>query len=178
MANYISLIIMGIALSMDAFSLSLSLGTLNIKIKDIISFSISTALFHFFLPILGLLIGEKANLILNFNTHKILGIILLILSIKLIYDIKNDETQNISLNIIGYIFFAMLVSIDSFTTGLGLPAITNSLLTASIIFSMLSGTFTFLGCILCKKATEKYGKIANYLGLLLLLALSFIYLCK
>lgn len=178
MINYISIILMGIALSMDAFSLSLSLGTLNMQKKDIISFSLTTSIFHFILPIIGLLLGEKAHLIFNFNSHKILGLILLILSIKIIYDMKKDESQSFSLNIFGYIFFAMLVSIDSFTTGIGLTALTNNLLTAAITFSILSGSFTLLGCILSKKATEKYGKIANYLGLMILLSLSIIYLCK
>ena len=50
-----------IGLSMDAFSLAIAYGTNNIEKKKILILSISVGLFHFFMPVLGSLIGQKIN---------------------------------------------------------------------------------------------------------------------
>ncbi len=178
MSNFFPILFVGIALSMDAFSLSLTFGTLNITKKNIFFFSITTALFHFFLPLLGLALGTKALSTLPINPNDLLGIILLILGIKIIYDMLSKEEPTFSLNIFGYLLFAILVSFDSFTTGIGLPAITTNFLLSSTTFSLTSGFFTSLGCIISKKVSSKLGKKANYLGLTILIILGLYYLCK
>ena len=45
----------GIGLSMDAFSLSLSLGTTNPKKSIILKTALIVGLFHFIMPLLGLI---------------------------------------------------------------------------------------------------------------------------
>ena len=56
---YILLIItIAVSLSMDAFSLSLVYGTLNLRKKDIISLSAIVGIYHFFMPLLGNGVGN------------------------------------------------------------------------------------------------------------------------
>ena len=47
-----------VSLSMDAFSLSLAYGTLNLEKKDINNLSLIVGIYHFFMPLLGLFIGN------------------------------------------------------------------------------------------------------------------------
>ena len=52
------LLLIAVGLSMDAFSLALSYGTLELSNTDNIKTSFFVGIFHFFMPILGLLIGN------------------------------------------------------------------------------------------------------------------------
>ena len=52
------IILLAFGLSMDAFSLSLIYGTLNLDKEIEKIMSISVGIFHFFMPILGYKIGE------------------------------------------------------------------------------------------------------------------------
>ena len=58
MQEILSLLLIAIALSMDTFSVSLSLGTANIPIEKGIFLSIAVGIMHFIMPILGMLIGD------------------------------------------------------------------------------------------------------------------------
>ena len=69
--NIFLLLLIGICLSMDTFSLSLSLGTFNIVKKKCILFSCLVAMFHFIMPLLGVILGNSINL----SPSKINGIL-------------------------------------------------------------------------------------------------------
>ena len=54
----ISTIIVGVSLSMDAFSLALAYGTVGLSNKNKIILSIIVGCFHFFMPLMGLIFGN------------------------------------------------------------------------------------------------------------------------
>ena len=56
--NIILIFIIAISLSMDAFSLALAYGTINLNGKEINILSIIVGIYHFFMPIVGMLIGS------------------------------------------------------------------------------------------------------------------------
>ena len=87
-----------------------------------------------------------------------------------------DATAEINLNIIGVIIFALSVSIDSFSVGLGINDITNNYYIASIIFALCSAAFTYLGIIIGKYSSKLIGKYAIILGIFLLLILGIFHL--
>ncbi len=176
MQEIISLILIGIGLSMDTFSISLSIGTLKISKKDINLISIIVGIFHFIMPLLGLIVGKNILELLNINPEYLLSIVLFILSIKLIKDYFNNQSIEIDLSILSIITLAFSVSIDSFTTGIALYTITNNILIATLIFSTLSFIFTYIGLNIGKYASNKIGKYATIIGILLLLFVSFLHL--
>ena len=81
MTQLLSIILIGIALSMDTFSLSLSIGTFNIPSKKAIRLSLIVASMHFFMPLFGMILGDKLLNIFNINSDKLLGIILIIIAV-------------------------------------------------------------------------------------------------
>lgn len=173
----ITLIIIGLSLSIDAFSLSLAYGLLNIPKKTIISTSITVGIFHFIMPILGMLLGNIITDTLNLDSKYILLTILILILIEMIKSLKEENKEH-ELNIINMLIFAFLVSFDSFTLGIGIKYITSNIFLASIIFMILSSLFTFLGFILGKYLTKKATYKIKLIGIILLLGVILYFLCK
>lgn len=173
----ITLIIIGLSLSIDAFSLSLAYGLLNIPKKTIISTSITVGIFHFIMPILGMLLGNIITDTLNLDSKYILLTILILILIEMIKSLKEENKEH-ELNIINMLIFAFLVSFDSFTLGIGIKYITSNIFFASIIFMILSSLFTFLGFILGKYLTKKATYKIKLIGIILLLGVILYFLCK
>lgn len=173
----ITLIIIGLSLSIDAFSLSLAYGLLNIPKKTIISTSITVGIFHFIMPILGMLLGNIITDTLNLDSKYILLTILILILIEMIKSLKEENKEH-ELNIINMLIFAFLVSFDSFTLGIGIKYITSNIFFASIIFMILSSLFTFLGFILGKYLTKKATYKIKLIGIILLLVVILYFLCK
>lgn len=173
----ITLIIIGLSLSIDAFSLSLAYGLLNIPKKTIISTSITVGIFHFIMPILGMLLGNIITDTLNLDSKYILLTILILILIEMIKSLKEENKEH-ELNIINMLIFAFLVSFDSFTLGIGIKYITSNIFLASTIFMILSSLFTFLGFILGKYLTKKATYKIKLIGIILLLVVILYFLCK
>lgn len=173
----ITLIIIGLSLSIDAFSLSLAYGLLNIPKKTIISTSITVGIFHFIMPILGMLLGNIITDTLNLDSKYILLTILILILIEMIKSLKEENKEH-ELNIINMLIFAFLVSFDSFTLGIGIKYITSNIFLASTIFMILSSLFTFLGFILGKYLTKKATYKIKLIGIILLLGVILYFLCK
>lgn len=175
MNELVSILMIGISLSMDTFSLSLTLGTLSHMTRlKFVPFIVG--LFHFFMPLIGNILGIKLVNIFHLTGHFLLGLILIFLGIDIAIHYFKDEEVNINLNLVGLILFALSVSFDSFTVGIGINAITNKYLLASIIFSLCSACFTYIGIIIGKYSSKYTGKYANIVGILLLLILGIYHL--
>lgn len=171
MNTILTMFLIGLSLSMDTFSLALCYGTLNIsKIKTII-LSITVGVFHFFMPLLGLTIG---NIVINniiVDGKYIILIILSFIGIDMILSSFKNEEKKLLTSFIGILLFAFSVSIDSFSTGLGLNLMTDNIISAVTIFSLTSAIFTFLGIKLGKCLSDKFGKYACIGGGIVLIIL-------
>lgn len=168
-------LMIAISLSMDAFSLSLAYGTLNIEKRDIIILSITIGIFHFFMPLIGLFLGNRILHLLPVEPNVIVFIVLSFIGIEMIVDtFKNKEVKKMKK--FESLLFGFAVSVDSFSVGLGLESITNNYLISSLIFSIFSFTFTYLGLILGKKINKLVGMFSTLLGGLVLIIIGIFYL--
>jgi hypothetical protein len=87
-----------------------------------------------------------------------------------------DSYEYKILNNITILLIAFSVSIDAFTVGIAF-GLNNELITiSSLIFSIVSTFFTYLGLSLGKTLKNKYKKLSTYLGIILLLIVAFKYL--
>ena len=175
MREIVSILLIGISLSMDTFSLSLTLGTVaNNKLIKLLPLFVG--IFHFFMPLLGNIIGITLINIFNIASNIILGLVLIVLGINLAFHYYQDEKVNIKLSILGLMLFALSVSIDSFSVGLGITDLTNNYYLACIIFAFCSASFTYLGIIIGKYCSKLIGKYAIIIGIFLLLLLGIFHL--
>lgn len=177
MSTLISLFLIGLSLSMDTFSVCLSIGTFNISKKKMVFFPLLVGAMHFFMPLFGIILGRKITNFLDINTSFLLGIILIFIGIQMLLEIKKED-KNINFSILNMFLIAISVSLDSFSTGLGLLAITSNCLLSGIIFSTCAASFTFLGLLIGKYSSSKLGIYSNIMGILLLFILGIIYILR
>lgn len=176
MLELISLFSIGIALSMDTFSLSLGIGTMGIKQKKIWLTSLIVGLMHFIMPLLGFLLGKQILKIFIINPNYLVSAILFFIALMMLKDLKNPKSLSLGLSFLEIFIFAFSVSIDSFSTGIGLKALTSNSLSAALIFSLCSFVFTYLGLTIGKYSQEKLGLKACILGIIILIIVAILHL--
>lgn len=176
MVELLSLLSVGIALSMDTFSLSLGIGTLGVTVKKIIIISSIVGVMHFIMPLCGLIIGQQILKIIYINPNYLVSGILLFLALLMFKDLLHEKEQYFGLSFLEIFIFSISVSIDSFTTGIGLNALTLHPILAAIIFSFCSFIFTFLGLTIGKYSYQKLGRYATIFGILLLIIVAILHL--
>ena len=176
MSIFLTTLLVGISLSMDAFSLALVYGMQNINKKDKIILSSVVGLYHFFMPLIGLKLGNIINNIFIIELNILMSIIFFIIGIEMIISSFKDAKEKINISIIGFILFGLSVSIDSLTTGIGLNAINNNYLEVSLIVAITSSIFTYLGLTLGNKLSKKIGRYSTTTGGIILLILGIYYL--
>lgn len=169
----LSIIITAVGLSMDAFSLSIAYGTLNMKRNQIIGLSSIVGLFHFFMPILGNLLGMTIINFFSIEPNIIAGIILGVIAIQMFLALLKEEKVTNLTSFFSLLLFGFSVSIDSFSVGIGISALSNNLLLCLIIFTLVSSFFTFMGLYIGAFLNNKIGDYAMVLGGILLTIMSF-----
>ena len=112
--HVIMIIMIAVSLSMDAFSLSLAYGTLNLNRKDIILLSVVVGIYHFFMPLIGLFVGNFLLHIIKIDPDIIVFLVLLIIGMQMIIESFKKEDTIKYMNKIELLLFGLAVSIDSF----------------------------------------------------------------
>ena len=176
--NIILIFIIAISLSMDAFSLSLAYGTINLNKKEINILSIIVGIYHFFMPIMGMLIGGYIVKYVHASSDLIILVIFTIIGINMILESRKEQEEVKYMKISEMLLFGFAVSIDSFSVGIGLNSISNNFIMCSSIFSITSFIFTYIGLKLGKKLNLLIGKIATFIGGISLILLGIIYVIK
>lgn len=176
--NIILIFIIAVSLSMDAFSLSLAYGTISMTKKEINILSIIVGIYHFFMPILGMLIGKFIFNIMHISGDLIVLIIFGFIGINMIVESFKKEEKVKKMKIGEMILFGLAVSIDSFSVGIGINNISSNFLLCSCIFSITSFIFTYVGLILGNKLNQLIGKVATLIGGIVLIILGLIYMIK
>ena len=115
------------------------------------------------MPLIGLIFGTILDNINLISIDIIATLILIYIGIDLIISNSKKEDR-LEITKIGFIIFGLSVSIDSLTIGIGLKAITNNYLISSIIFSLTSLIFTYLGLTLGNIIGNKIGSYSKIIG--------------
>lgn len=174
--SILMVIIIAVSLSMDAFSLSLAYGTLNMSKKEINILSVIVGIYHFIMPLIGMYIGTKIIELLPIKPNTIVFLVLFLIGIEMIIESFKSERKITIMKFSELLIFGLAVSIDSFSVGIGLKAIYSNPYIAALIFSTSSFIFTYLGLILGKKISEMIGKISTFLGGIVLIIIGLFYL--
>ena len=162
--SIITVIIIAISLSLDAFSLSLAYGTLNLEKKKINTLSFIVGIYHFIMPLIGMIIGEQIIKLIKIDPDTIVFVVLTFIELQMLIEtLKESEKINI-LKIGEMLLFGLAVSIDSFSVGLGLKTIYKNVFISAIIFSLTSFLFTYIGLYLGKRINMLIGKISTLVG--------------
>ena len=160
---YIEIFLVAISLSLDAFSLALSIGLRNISKKEIKTYSLVVGLYHFIMPLMGFFMRLLIN---NFFTlpNKMIFISVIVF---IIIGILINKDKDKEINIISPIIFGFTVSIDSFSIGISLSK--SYLLISILQFSIISSFLTYIGFKIADKMKLKFKNKSKYISILILI---------
>ncbi len=173
----LSIFLIGVALSMDAFSIALSIGLNEISKLKRILIPLIIGLMHFIMPLIGHFLGEEFFNIFNINPKFIVSLILFYLAVVMFLDRKNEKKQVIT-SLLNIFVLAFSVSVDSFSIGIGLSGLTNKYFLSFLMFSLCSGCITYIGLILGNYSVRVLKDKAVYLGVFILLILAIVNMCQ
>ena len=168
MKQLLLLLIIGVSLSVDAFSVSTVIGLTNPSVKKCTITSIVVGIFHFFMPLLGNYLGISLFEYTIIKPRYVLFLVFLILSIDMFMHFFEEKPKIRPLNMIGTLLFALSVSFDSFSVGIGINYIYDNILIITSCFCIISFSFTLIGFYLGKKLSNSIGKYSFLIGSLTL----------
>ena len=174
MNTFFLIVLIGISLSMDAFSLSLMYGTIGICNKDKLLLAVVVGLFHFFMPLLGFFIGEIVSDSISQSMELITLVIFCIIGFSMIFSDNRDVKDKFVISFVSFFLFGLSVSIDSLTVGFGISGFGLGLFVSPIVFSMSSFLFTLLGLYIGDYLNYKFGRYSTIFGGSLLILLGIV----
>ncbi|MGJ9458205.1 manganese efflux pump MntP [Oceanobacillus sp. CF4.6] len=164
-SEFISLLFLAIALSMDAFSVSLGMGMQRIRLKRIAVIGLVIGIFHIIMPFLGILLGKAISNQIGELTTLAGGVLLFVIGAQMFFSAFNHEVKSRVLPVgAGLILIAFSVSIDSFTVGLGLGISGVKIFLTLFLFGAASCALTWLGMLLGRKVHGYLGTYSELLG--------------
>lgn len=170
-------LILAVALSMDAFAVSIGLGIK--KHRNIKVLALKAALFFGFFQALMPLIGYMGGLGLKDfigEFYYILSFLLLvIIGIKMIYEAYNKDLKVESFDISNkfLLTLAIVTSIDALAAGFTLHLYKLNVFISLFIIGVTTFIFSFIGIYVGRKGGEKYESKAEVFGGVILILIAF-----
>lgn len=166
--NFLTLLSLAIALSMDAFSVSICKGLTTKK------FSVKTAVlcgfwfggFQALMPLIGYFLGAQFESIITSIDHWIAFGLLFLIGANMIREAFNEEKdENSSQNDVKTMFLlAVATSIDALAIGVTFAFLQVEIWTAILIIGITTFIFSFAGVAIGNFFGSKYSKPASIIG--------------
>ena len=163
--DFISTLLIAIALAMDAFSVSLTKGFTLKKItkSQVLWFAIFFGGFQALMPVLGWLGGIQLEWLITTFAPWIAFILLLLIGSNMIREsFSNDEDEAL---------LAIATSIDAFAVGITYAVLKTDILIPIIMIGVTAFIFTIIGLYLGKKIGNYFGGKFEILGGVILILL-------
>ena len=171
MKNY-EIILISIALAMDAFSVSICKGlTMKHKFKrNSLIMALSFSLFQMIMPLIGYFLGSKLSGVLITFNHIVL---LFIIGFNMLHDAYHDEEVKEGLSISELIFLSFATSIDAIAVGITFSFFEINLKLAIFQIGLMAFLFSLIGVYLGKLIGHKFEKKAQVIGGVILIIIGF-----
>ncbi len=173
--DFISTLLIAIALAMDAFSVSLSKGFTikTIKKSQILWFGIFFGGFQALMPIIGWFAGTQLEEIVSTVSPWIAFILLLIIGLNMIRESLCSEEKD-GKNKFSFkelTLLAIATSIDAFAIGVTYALLKTNIFIPIIIIGTTAFLFTIIGLVIGKKIGNYFGDKMEILGGIILILL-------
>ena len=168
--SFIDIFLIGIALSMDAFAVSIckGLSVKKVSAKHVLTVGVYFGGFQFLMPVIGYLLGFRFEHLITNIDHWIAFFVFMMLGLKVISDslkecdCREKLSKTLSLKVLFMIGVA--TSIDAFVSGSMLyfikaPVWSSALLIGAVTFVNACIGFNF--CRMFKKVPTKYLEISS-----------------
>lgn len=162
------------ALSMDAFTVSLSKG-MNIKKIDFklaIKISFAFGLFQGIMPLVGWVLGIGFSEYIKSIDHWIALILLCFLGFQMIFS-KDDKNISPRINNLDILMLAIATSIDALAVGISFSFLNIPIIPIIICIGIITFLVCFIGVLIGNKMGSFIGELAKFLGGIILILIGF-----
>ncbi|MBN3523941.1 manganese efflux pump MntP [Paenibacillus apiarius] len=176
--QWMTILVMALALGSDAFSLCIGIGMRGVRRMDAFRISIVIAFFHVLMPLMGVITGVYIGIVLGKMTAMAAGALLVILGGHMIYSSFKGESSHFidTASLWGTIWFALSVSVDSFSVGVTLGMFRSDLLITIVAFGLFGGAMSIVGLLLGHHAGQYIGEYGEAVGGAILLVFGILFL--
>ncbi|OYD08000.1 manganese efflux pump MntP [Paludifilum halophilum] len=173
-----TLLMIAIALGMDAFSLGVGVGVRGVLMRQVFAMSGIIGFFHIMMPLLGILIGHVlSSLVENIAVMAGGGLLCFLGGHMVVHALKGENESILSATTPGGILlFSFSVSLDSLSAGLSLGLFEADALVAASMFGIIGGLMNAAGLLLGRHVGTWIGEYGEAVGgiILILLGLRFL----
>lgn len=170
--HFVTILIMAVALGLDALSLGLGIGMKGIRKLDVLKISFVIAIFHMIMPLAGMWMGGYVSGLLGHVATLCGGILLLLLGAHMVYSsLRGEEVQSFDHRTLwGITLFSLSVSIDSFSVGVSLGMFSGDRLLTVLMFGTIGGLMSVIGLMLGRRVGSWVGEYGETFGGVILVA--------
>jgi putative Mn2+ efflux pump MntP len=170
--QWLTILMMALALGMDAFSLGIGVGMRGVRLRDVLKISLTVGLFHVVMPLMGMLAGHYLSDLLGDVALMAGGLLLVLLGLHMIVSAFRSETIRPldHRSFVGLIAFALGVSLDSFSVGITLGLFAGDVWFTVMSFGVFGTVMSVLGLLVGRGASLLLGEYSEALGGIILLA--------
>ena len=160
--NIIEIILIGISLAMDAFTVSICKGLKDNNLKNGLIVTSFFAIFQFIMPIIGFYLGNIiSNRIINYHSY-FSSVLLIIMGILMIKEERLEVTTN--LNYKELILLSIATSIDALVIGLSFSFNDTNIFLSSIMIGIITFIICNIGYYLGSLLNKKIHQYSNLIG--------------
>ncbi|HEX7056739.1 MAG TPA: manganese efflux pump [Bacilli bacterium] len=172
LGQFLTILILAIALGMDAFSLGIGLGLKGIRLVEILRLSLIIGVFHIIMPLMGMFTGHYVSSLLGDVATITGGGLLILLGGHMVYSsLRGEDVRSIDFRSLwGVLIFALSVSIDSFSVGISLGLFASDIILAVLMFGAFGGLMSVGGLLVGRGAGRWIGEYGEAFGGMILLA--------
>ncbi|WP_249863689.1 manganese efflux pump MntP [Paenibacillus konkukensis] len=173
-SSFLSLLILALAMGMDAFSLGLGFGMMRLHWKKISEISAAVGVFHLLMPLIGIGIGMYVKMFVGSFVIRIGALLLIGLGLMIVYhSVSNRNTRStplIPLHGWRILVFALGASIDALSAGLGLGMLNLDIWLTVTLIGLSGALLTAAGLFLGQHFRGIFGEYAETAGGVILIA--------
>lgn len=178
--SFITILSIAVALSMDAFSVSICKGltTNKFSIKTAVYSGLWFGVFQALMPLIGYFLGVQFESLITSIDHWIAFGLLFLIGLNMIVEtLKDDNEEKSSKNDVKTMFFlAIATSIDALAIGVTFAFLQVDIWKSILIIGVTTFVFSFIGVGIGNLFGRKYSKPASILGGIILILIGTIIL--
>ncbi len=169
----LSIFFTAIALSMDAFAVSLckGLSLKEVRLSNFVRVGIWFGLFQGLMPLFGYLLSYKFDSLIVSINHYIAFSLLILLGINMIVESFSKEEQKIDSSLTFKTMFALAIatSIDALAVGVSFAFLDVNIIYSVTIISIITFILSSIGVFIGNKVGQKYNNKATLFGGIILI---------
>lgn len=174
--SFAELLVIGLALSADAFAVSVTNGLCMMKIKktQMLQTAFAFGFFQGFMPFLGYVLGNAFYTYISRIDHWIALIFLGVIGAKAIVEAIGEKDEECTVKPFSYSLLfvqAVATSIDAFVVGITLAAMGADIMLSISIIAVVTFVISYIGIWIGKLFGAYFGKKAEIIGGVLLILL-------